>query len=83
MKRKFCTNATLTEQTGEKQTKSLKTLRKILFLLIALFPVKVAEAASARLSYHTSQFSIIPTFRLGGVLNNSTEDPQCNNDHLH
>ena len=46
MKRKNCTNATLTEQTVEKQTKPSKTSRKILFLLIVLFPVRVAGAAA-------------------------------------
>ena len=36
------THATLTKQTVEKQTKSSKTLRKILSLFIALFPLRVA-----------------------------------------
>ena len=43
---KICTNATLTEQTVEKQTIPLKTSRKTLPLLIALFPVRVAGAAA-------------------------------------
>ena len=46
MKRKICTNATLTEQTVEKQTKPLKTLRKIRSLFIALFAVRIARAAA-------------------------------------
>ena len=46
MKCKICTNATLTEQRVEKQTKPLKTARKILSLLIALFSVRVAGAAA-------------------------------------
>ena len=46
MKQKICTNATLTEQTVEKQAKPLKTLTKSLSLLIALFPVRVAGAAA-------------------------------------
>ena len=44
MKYKLCTNATLTEQTVEKQTKLLKTLSKILSLHF-LFAVRVAGAA--------------------------------------
>ena len=43
---KNCTNATLTEQTVEKQTKPLKTSRKIFPLLIALFPSRVAGAGA-------------------------------------
>ena len=46
MKRIICTDATLTEQTVEKQTKPLKTSRKIPSLLTALFPVRVAGAAA-------------------------------------
>ena len=46
MKRKICKNATLTEQTVEKQTNLLKTFKKILSLLIALFPARVAGAAA-------------------------------------
>ena len=45
-KKKNCTYATLTEQTVEKQTKPLKTSRKNLSLLIALFPVRVAGTAA-------------------------------------
>ena len=46
MKQKICTNATLTEQTVEKQIKPLKNSRKNLSLLIALIPVRVAGAAA-------------------------------------
>ena len=44
MKQKKCTHANLTKQTVEKQTKSSKTLRKILSFFIALFPLRVAGA---------------------------------------
>ena len=57
-------NATWREEIVEKQTKLLKTRRKILSLLTAQFPVRVAGAAG-RLSYHTSQFSITPYILLG------------------
>ena len=46
MQRKICTNATLTEQTVEKQIKPLKTSRKIFFFSTALFSVMVAVAAA-------------------------------------
>ena len=46
MKSKICSSATSTEQTVEKQTKPLKTSRKTLPLLIAVFFVRVAGAAA-------------------------------------
>ena len=46
MKSKICTNATLTEQTVEKQKKTLETSRKNLFLFVALFSMRVAGAAA-------------------------------------
>ena len=46
MKKKICTYATLTKQTVEKQTKPLKTSRKILSFLIALFAVRDARATA-------------------------------------
>ena len=52
MKLKNCTNATLTEQTVEKQTKPLKISRKNLSLFIALFPGKVAGAAVFHHPHH-------------------------------
>ena len=45
MKLKICANATLTEQTVEKQRKPLKTSRKTFSPFIALFPMRVARAA--------------------------------------
>ena len=52
MKLKICTNATLTEQTVDKQTKPLKTSRKNLSLFIVLFLVRVAGAAVFHYPYH-------------------------------
>ena len=64
--------ATLTEQTVEKQTKPLKTSRKIFSLLIALFPVRVAGAAARVQATTLHSFPLPPSFRLGEVPNNST-----------
>ena len=52
MKLKICTNATLTEQTVDKQTKPLKTSRKNLFPFIVHFLVRVARAAVFHHPHH-------------------------------
>ena len=72
MKQKICTNATLTEQTVEKQTKPSKTL----------FPLsrEGCGGSTSRLSYHTSRSSIPPSFRSGEDPRNFIQDPQCNID---
>ena len=80
MKLKICTNATLTGQTVEKQTKPLKTSRKILSLFIALFPVKVAGAAAPDKATTLHSLPSPPSFCLGEVPSNSTQNPQCNID---
>ena len=58
----------------------MKILRKILSLLIALFPARVAGAAAQDQATTLFGFPPLPSFRLGEVPNNSTQDPQCNID---
>ena len=66
---------------SRKANKTIENFKESsLSLLIALFPVRVARAAAQDYATTLNGFPSIPSFRLGEVPNNSTQDPQCNID---
>ena len=77
MKRKNLYICNFDRTNSRKSNKTIENLKEN-----SLFPncpicCEGCGGISSSLSYHTSRFSIIPSFRLGEVPNNSTQDPQC------